>query len=121
MANACLGESKGRKLVNQLIASRYSLPAIAGILDSERPREQSLADLIRDALYEDFPFREVADTPRKRDALIQFVHEKNSTLRAVASLCTEKRNGKYLPNPRIAGIVNFNVDSILRNYARAKY
>jgi SIR2-like protein len=120
MGDACLGEGKGRKLVKHLIDSRYGLPAIAGILDSERPRKQSLVNLIRDALYEDFPFHEAAHTSRKRDALIQFVQENNSTLRAVVSLCTEKRNGEYLPNPQIVGVVNFNVDSVLRNYARAK-
>lgn len=91
------------------------------LLDSQRPETKTLVDLVRTALYRDFPFREVADTTAKRKALIEFVHHHNSTLRAVASLCAVKSGDTFLPNSKIAGVVNFNVDSILRNCAHARY
>lgn len=123
MASACFGEGSGRKLAEELMDRGYSLPAIAGVLEIQARRNHNvgLVYLIRSTLYEEFPIRGVADTRQKREELIEFVHSNNPTLRAVASLCARRRGQEYLPNPKIAGIVNFNVDSILRNYTRAKY
>jgi len=117
----CLGKD-GRDLVTRLEKMKYSLPAIAGILDSKRNSERSFQHVIREALYHDFPFREVADTPEKKQKLVSFVQQNNSTLRAVTCFCARKADdGEYSANSRVAAVVNFNVDTILRSYAHARF
>jgi hypothetical protein len=119
----CCLPRRGRELVQELLAAGATLPAIAGILESRSPRRRSYSDVLRDALYRDFPFHQAITTGSARSQLVRFVREHSPTMQAVAALCAE-RNGKdglFQPNPRIRAVVNFNLDSVLRTYAAARY
>lgn len=120
MGTACFG-AKGRELVGQLIAAGTTLPAVAGILDSKKPKGARFLELLSAALYRDFPFREAIIEERQRRELIKFVHESNATMRAVGALCSHKAKGGYEANDLIRAVVNFNVDSVLRTYVRSRY
>ncbi len=119
MAINALGEN-GENCVRSLMSSGWTLPAIASLIDSSRGHT-TLHHLCRTALYRNFPFNTPADTEAKRRELVDFVDPSNSTMRAVAALCAVRRNGKIVANNRIAAVVNFNLDSILRSFSRAKY
>jgi hypothetical protein len=119
-------------VVEWLLREGYSLPHVAtalqvGCTDADGGRGQDFAELVRAALYRDFPFyyknlgRELgaADHP----ALVRWIEERNGTMCAVAALCAveAKHSGTYRRNPRVHAIVDFNVDSILREFVEAKY
>ena len=114
----------GRELVQQMIDSKMSLPVVAGILEIAGHNRGSFVELLRNALYQDFPFKKVVKTPEDRQRLIDFVHgkfpesEENTTMRAVAALCSRKNTPaglkldprKFIPNPQVHAIVTTNVD-----------
>jgi hypothetical protein len=121
MGDRCLG-ANGRTLVENLLAGGATLPAVAGILESRRPRGVEFLELLSRELYRDFPFSDAITTRTQRDQLVKFVHRNNSVLRAVAALCADDRDAKAVAaNPRVHAVVNFNVDAILRDYMRARY
>jgi len=103
-----------------LSGAGWSLPSVASLLDMRR-RNVEFRGLIRDALYEHFPFRSPAVTEEQKRKLVDYVNQHNDTMRAVASLCAIKEGVKIIPNQRIAALVNFNLDSVLRSYSRAKH
>lgn len=118
----CLGK-RGRDTVQQLIDSGMTLPAIAGILESKRPKGASFRELVKKALYQDFPFEEAINTEAQQNKLVQFVQKCNPTMRAVAAFCAARSTSEapFTANERICAVVNFNLDSVLRSYARARY
>lgn len=107
-------------LFDNLKADGYSLPAIAGILEIIYQREL-FSRAIWENLYEGFEFRTGLNN-ENRQRFIQSVQNDNKTLAAVAglSVCRDTDN-RYLPNPRIHAIVNFNFDSIFRAYVNVRY
>jgi hypothetical protein len=107
-------------VVEELIHAGWSLPSVASLLDMSRG-DVGFRQLIRGALYEHFPFTAPAETKKQQRALVDYVNQHNGTMRAVASLCAIKAGGRIIPNQRIAALVNFNLDSVLRSYSRAKY
>jgi hypothetical protein len=121
LGGRCLGP-EGEKMVQDLIHAGMTLPSVAGILESKRPKNISFLDLLSEELYRDFPFHEVVAGRLHRRKLVKFVEDSNPTMRAVAAMCARyNKNNKYCVNDRIRAVVNFNVDSILRTYARARY
>jgi hypothetical protein len=128
----CWGRG-GREKVEKLLQAGMSLPAIAGVLQSECGNSPVLFQRqLKKALYRDFPFREQALQPKKRAGqmrdLVDFVDgrspgaARNSTLAAVAALCVRRsEDGNFLPNPRVHAVVTSNVDVLLRTYMRARY
>jgi hypothetical protein len=121
LAIHCWGAEAGAERFEQLIDSGVSLPAIAGILEHKRPHDFS--DLIRQALYRDFPFFPKYKRDRDRDEFIRFVTDNNMTMRTVAAMCASKREHKneFRPNPAIRAVLNLNLDSVLTSFARARY
>jgi hypothetical protein len=130
MGEECF-DSKGRELVQQLIQAGTTLPAIAGILERktpkrETPNEVAFHDLLTKELYRDFPFHKpIKEKPQQRE-LVKFVQDSNATMRAVAALCAKKDPKKesgheFVSNDMIRAVVNFNFDSVLRAYVRARY
>lgn len=116
----CLG-AHGERLVDQLILAGTTLPAVAGILESKCRKGAGFIEVLREELYRDFPFKETK-TQTEKKALIDFVNNGNSTMRAVTAFCakaTSKR--EFTPNELVRAVVNFNVDSVLRSYAQARY
>jgi SIR2-like domain len=119
IAIRCYGDT-GKQLFEEMINDGYSLPAIASILEMDSPAECDFTDVIRDALYQEF-YRK-AGTTFNATKFVRFVKAKNRTLNAVAALCAVKQeSGFYAANPRIHAIVNSNFDSILHEYAKARF
>ena len=118
---SCYGD-EGEKRFHEILADGYPLPAIGGILESECPAGCSFAQIIRDALYDKFPYYENAGRDFNPAEFVSFVKANNYTLSTVAALCAVKQSSaSYAANPRIHAIVNSNFDATLREYARARY
>jgi len=121
MGEKCF-EPDGRALVEQLINAGMTLPTIAGILESKRPNNVPFLELLSDAIYRNFPFHEVINETRQRHKLVKFVQDSNPTMRAVAALCAQQHSPiEFAANELIRAVVNFNVDSVLRTFARSRY
>ncbi len=118
----CFG-AKGRETVQQLISGGATLPATAGILESKRPKNSPFLEILGKALYRDFPFHQAIEKETQRQELVRFVHKGNPTMRAVAAFCAQRApaGARFEANERVHAIVNFNVDAVLRAYARARY
>jgi len=119
----CFGE-EGLSLYRQLKDSDYTPPAIAGVIENACLEEGTKpSDLIRQELYQDFPFFPEGVGKGNRGEFIRYIRGCNPTLRAVASLCARRDEGKrtYSPNPLIHAVVNFNLDAVLEAYAYARY
>lgn len=117
----------GPRIVDELIQRGMTLPAITAVLEAERPSETNFQELLRQALYRDFPFNGVLDTQAKRRQLVKFVHGKspldsgNSTMRAVAAFCVSKKKSSFVANSNVHAVITSNVDAVLRTYVRARY
>lgn len=120
VARRCWGD-KGPNRFAKLV-SELSLPAVAGILEYECPKDTSFRELLGEELYNEFPFHERINSPAKRRQLADFVKNHNSTMRAVGAFCAKRvARNRIVANPRVQAVVNLNVDSVLRSYVRARY
>src|SRR5690349_1120355 len=120
LAERCLG-STGAELVEALEKIGFSYPAIAGIIRSSWHGDASFLELVREELYRDFPFFRGLLVLQKRE-FVDFVKQKNSTLRAVAALCAARSaDGSFVSNPLVHAVVNFNLDAVLREYTECRY
>jgi hypothetical protein len=128
--------SGGSDTVEKLRAQGFTLPAIASMIRAQMKSTHDFPDLVRKQLYKNFePYKELEklkcdgntiDRELERvvySKLVKDVQEKNDTLRAVSALCAKWSDGErlYVSNPKIHGIVNFNVDAIFRVYMAARY
>jgi SIR2-like domain len=121
IAIRCYGD-EGEKRFQEMLGDGYPLPAIAGILEQDCPKGCDFTEVIREALYQSFPYYENGLTKFNSEKFVDFVKAKNRTLSAVAALCAVKQSPEsYAANRRIHAIVNSNFDAILREYARARY
>jgi hypothetical protein len=120
LAERCIG-SAGAELVEELEKIGFSYPAIAGIIRSNWHSDSGFLEVVREELYRDFPFFRGLLVLQKRE-FVDFVKHENSTLRAVAALCAARSaDGKFVPNPLIHALVNFNLDAVLREYSENRY
>ena len=119
-ADAGVGPDAG--LVEELRQGGVSLPGIASVLQQYGGTDK-FREGIRRALYRDFPFFPNGISKSNRGELVKHVRDKNSTLRAVASLCAQRAEGeqRFSPNPRIRAVVSFNLDAVLQAYVYARY
>lgn len=117
-------------LVRWLLRDGYSLPFVASALHetcTAAGASTDFAELVRAALYRDFPFYcgNLGRDFSGADAadFVRWIEERNATMRAVAALCAMAGDepGRYRHNPYVIAIVDFNLDSILRTFAQAKY
>ncbi len=125
--------------VRFLSKAGYSFPAIASILkqqwlkkrkdrntperaDTRKP-ELEFAEIVRETLYQNFPFFPDGIDKSNRRELVREIQQKNRTLRAVASLCAVKPAAAsvFERNPRIHSIITFNLDAVLQAYVYARY
>jgi len=119
--------TNGTKLVEDLRREEFSLAAIATILRKRCDGDSEFASRLRDALYLNFPpYKASQANESKGSAAIRTACEANTTLRAVAALCTlasRDHAGEihYCRNPLVHAIVSFNVDNLLRVYVEARY
>jgi hypothetical protein len=114
-------ETSDDELFRELRNQGLPLPVIASILEERCSKRTEFVERVRDALYDEFSFYPNGVPKDDPEAIVRHVHEKNSTLRAVASLCAVRRQGAYAPNPRIRAVVTFNLDAILQAYVRRRY
>lgn len=124
LGKTCLGEN-GDKAIEKLIAKGFSLPSIASILKAECDDGKQFLGRVRDELYrKPFPFYGEDMDQAKLAKLVELIKgSPNQTLRAIAGMCAvwNEDEMKYRKNLQINGIVNFNLDSVLRMYIRARY
>jgi hypothetical protein len=111
----------GRSLAfrNGLLNGGFSLPAIASILEGQLG--SNFVSAVREALYRDFPLFNKITVAGDRKRIVADVHTRNSTLRAVAALCTRKVGEHYERSQNVRAIVNLNFDVLLRTYMRQRY
>jgi SIR2-like domain len=129
IGEVCLGQRNGRRIVSKLVEEqRFSLPSIAGMLRESCGSKQKFWDIVRDTLYEKFPFYPDGVKGKNRQAFLDYIRERNEsqTLRAVAALCAvpDKRHRAqevYARNTRVHAIINFNIDAVLRKYIGVRY
>lgn len=102
----------------------YSLPVVAGIVESMFAPEERFSDKIRDSLYGDdtFGFYRASKKEAAR-RLVQHVITHNKTLAAVGAFCARRAVDRhaFVPNPRIRAIINTNFDALLTAYTKARY
>ena len=124
-----LGEG-GREMIGTLIEHRFSFPSIAGMLRASLCDAEAFADVMRAELYEGFPFFPGGIPEGNSQALIDHIqtNPKAQTLRAVAAFCAVAVNDEQNPqrsvfarNPQVHAIVNFNIDTVLREYIGVRY
>ena len=118
IAIRCYGD-RGKKFFREMIKDGYPLPSVASILEADCPAGCDFSEVIREALYQKFPYYESGLTKFNPREFVNFVKTKNRTLSAVAALCAVKQapGPSYAANPRIHAIVNSNFDATLREYA----
>lgn len=109
--------------VADLIAHGLTLPAIASLIRESLPNPDTFIEHIRDVLYHDFLRKDPGGTGKSdRRKYVRFTRNHNPTLTAVAALCAVRNEaGRYDPNPRIHGVVSFNLDSLLEAYIYGNY
>jgi hypothetical protein len=109
----------GAALFDELSHAGFGFPAIAGILENQWDSREDFSRIIQQELYRGFPFFPTGVNPENRAEFLQYVQERNPTLRAVAALCaeTDDRTGAFVRNPRIHSVLNTNLDSTLRSYS----
>jgi SIR2-like domain len=107
---------------DQLIRHNLPPPIVASILEELSGNRKNFVERVRKALYRDFPFFPEGLSKGNRQKFVRYLRESNPTLHSVASLCAVPTNGGgYQPNPRIRGIVTFNLDALLQNYVYARF
>jgi hypothetical protein len=124
IGRVCLGH-EGSELIGNLIDEGFSLPSIAGMLKASCPGEKKFSNIVRDELYNGFPFYPKGVSKADVKAMTDHIQKsENQTLNAVAGLCAipDKRNQQfYVRNPRVQAIINFNIDTVLREYVHIRY
>jgi len=125
VAASCWGPPGGA-IVDDLVKSGMSLPTIAGLLEAERPSGTKFPELLRQALYRDFPFDGILKSAAERRRLVDLVQGTgssagNTTMRAAAAFCAIKQSDAFVANPGVHAVITSNVDSVLRTYVRARY
>jgi hypothetical protein len=99
------------------------LPAIAGMLKGECPKDTSFAEVVRKCLYETYPKEFYNINGDNKKGFIEYVQKYNSTLRACAALCATPDGSSlsFKKNSLIHGIINFNLDAVFRSFVLARY
>lgn len=100
-----------------------SLPTIASLIEERSGSRQAFIELMRNALYQDFLFYPHDVDKSNRRQFIHYIHQNNSTLRAIGAMCARRipATANYEANPHIAAVVNFNLDALLQTYIYARY
>lgn len=115
----------GDILIDELRKDGYSFPFIASLLKSICPKNKPFIELIRKELYRNFHYFLTDITKKNHTAFYRHIYKTNKTVSAVGSLCVEKKKidqkQRYIANPRIHAIVNFNLDALLQGYIVARF
>ncbi|HKP47546.1 MAG TPA: SIR2 family protein [Pyrinomonadaceae bacterium] len=117
----------GNSRVTEMVAEGYSLPSIASVLEAGWKKNGTgspkFAELIRDALYENFNYYNRALSEVRSFKFESFIKTSNPVLSAIASLCTQKQNAGhgFVANPLIHAVANTNFDAILSEYSKARF
>jgi hypothetical protein len=114
--------TNGERLVARLRKAGFSLPAVAAILEREYQEKTEFREVVREALYRDFPLCGKEKSPEAERELVAHTLEANTTLNAVAAFCAVPgEDGRFVRNPRVHAIVNFNLDALFSTFVLAKY
>ncbi len=109
--------------VRSLQKQGLSLPTIASLIAERSGSREAFIEHMRNALYQDFEFYPHDVDKSNRQQFVRYVHENNSTLRALGAMCARRigDTDHYEANPHIAAVVNFNLDALLQTYIYARY
>jgi SIR2-like domain len=122
IARRCPGVSD--QIVEDLKNRGFGLAAIASMLRLQCGVDRDFTQIVRDALYENFePYKQRHARNIDLNALLKQACAQNYTLRAVAALCAKRdlRSRSFVRNDKIHGVINFNLDALLREYVEVKY
>jgi hypothetical protein len=112
----------GKATFDLLRTEGFSLPAITEFIERKVHNEKKFVDTLRECLYRDFPARGVLRTGSEEGArsIVDHITKDNSTLDAVYNLSVQDSTEGLKASPKIHGIVNFNLDSLIQSYASAR-
>jgi hypothetical protein len=117
----------GDVLVDELRKDGYSLTFIASLLKSinPEPKAKPFIEVIREKLYRDFEYFSIDINKKNHTDFFRYMYRKNKTLSAVGSMCVERikvgKTQRFIANPHIHAIVNFNLDALLQAYVVARF
>ena len=142
MVKKCIGGTDNNTFT-QLTRNNLSLTAIASLLEQHCESRRDFVQVVRETLYDDFPFKNRKVDKYTRGEFVRFIrkgevqnefkkqgvkYKPNPTLRSIGALCTVRRMerskaGKMVPrnfaNPRVKAIVTLNMDALLQTYVSA--
>ncbi|WP_266008529.1 SIR2 family protein [Paucibacter sp. PLA-PC-4] len=111
----------GRQSAEALLAAGYDATVLATILRASAPGKKEFAELVRQALYRDFPFRPVVGK-ETHTQFVAHIRKTNPTLHAVGTFCGVRETQRtFLPNPRVRAVLTLNLDALLEMYTRARF
>ncbi len=117
----------GDVLVDELRKDGYSLTFIASLLENinPHPKDKPFIEVIREELYRDFEYNSIDINKKNHMDFFRHMYKNNKTLSAVGSLCVERikvgKRQRFIANPHIHAIVNFNLDALLQAYVVARF
>jgi|GEM_PF-1207399 len=115
----------GDVLVDELREDGYTLTFIASLLKSICPKNKPFIEVIREELYRDFEYFPMDINKKNHTDFFHHIYKRNKTLSAVGSLCVERimvgKKRRFIANPHIHAIVNFNLDALLQAYVVARF
>jgi SIR2-like domain len=108
------------KIFETFLNKRFSYEAFASFLKISINTNKPFTEIVREELYRNF--KEAIDSSNEME-IVNYVNKNNLTLRSIGSFCAFKNleEKKYTSNPRVHGIINFNIDRLLRVYTTAKF
>jgi hypothetical protein len=111
----------GRPSAQTLLDERYDATIVASFLRTKAGSDEKFANLVRKALYRDFPFRAALGKNNYAE-FAAHIRATNATLHAVGTMCGSSTGvGSFVPNPFIRAIVTLNIDALLEMYTRARF
>ncbi len=115
-------------LFDELCEAGYDLSMVTGIARDHFEDDRAFSEAVRKQLYAK------SGVPPQVDAtncvwFAEKVQRENSTMRAIGAMCAVTADAEdhyvtsrgFRANPLIRGIINFNLDTLLREYVEARY
>ena len=110
-----------RRSAQTLLDAGYDATVLATILREKVGADADFANLVRQSLYRDFPFKEAVGKDN-HSRFAKHIRDTNPTLHAVGTMCGIRVDTrKFLPNPRIRALMTLNIDALLEMYTRARF
>jgi hypothetical protein len=111
----------GRSSAQALLDAGYDATVLATILRRQVGSDADFANLVRQALYRDFPFKQAVGKAN-HTRFAKHIRDTNATLHAVGTMCGIRVDARrFRSNPRIRSVMTLNIDALLEMYTRARF